>query len=94
MTNDDYRRGYSKGYFSGSRTAWPLYHPPRPPDPIIAELVTALINLRDTADLICAMFDEDDDVFNKFDEPINQATEALSKLGEWVKTPEERTTRI
>lgn len=83
----DHKRGYAKGYATSARQ-WPLFIPPVPPDPIIGELVKALQDLRDTADSICAMFDEDDQVFIKFDKPINNATKALSKLSEWVRRGE------
>lgn len=62
---------------------------PRPtPDPIIAQLVNALQRLRDGVDNELAMFGPDDEIQERLGPRLDDATEALAKLGKWVVEPE------
>lgn len=82
------RRGYSRGYSAGTSRKWPEYRPIVPPDPIVAQLVTALQRLRDGVDNELAMFGPDDEIQERLGPRLDEATEALAKLGKWVVEPE------
>lgn len=84
MTSDDYKRGYSRGYNTASRS-WPEHKPPCPPEPVVRQLMEALRLLRDTADAETAAFDEDDPIYRAFGVPIATADEALSAVTEWLR---------
>lgn len=85
MRSEDYRKGYSKGYNTGTRN-WPEHKPPFPPEPVVRELMEALRELRDHADSSLAQFDENDEFVRSFDVPIERADEAMASVTRWLRS--------
>lgn len=46
--NEEYKRGYSAGYYRGSHGSWPAHKPPSPPNHIVASMIESLSALRDS----------------------------------------------
>lgn len=82
--NDAEKRAYGRGYNTGSRGAWPLHRPPRPPDEQIASLLDTLQKLRDGVDGFIATLDEDDDINLELGVLVDQADAAMRDVGEWL----------
>ena len=86
MAKTDYQRGYGKGYYAGSRGAWPDHIPPAPPDEITAELIGVLRDLRDGVDSEIATFGEDDEVTLRLGALVDRVDDVLAKLSGWIRT--------
>lgn len=78
--NDDYKRGYSKGYNAGVAGRWPEHKPPSPPDDVVAALWKVASELRDTADSLCATLDDEDEFLKSLVPKID----AIDRLGHWI----------
>lgn len=84
----DYARGYSKGYNTGSHGRWHDHKPPKPPDEIVAKLLSTLRELRDVCDNWCATLSEDDDFVLEIGPKIDRADEVLCELSGWLLNAE------
>lgn len=82
---DDYKRGYSRGYWAGSRGAWPDHLPPAPPDDLIAELMAAAHKLRDAVDGELATLDKDDPWQTALGDGVDAVDEAMTAISSWLK---------
>lgn len=82
--DDNYKRGYSRGYQLGGKR-WPDHKPPVPPDEVMGPIVKALKELRDAIDGELAPFDADDPLNVALSPAIDSATSALSGLSTWLK---------
>ena len=78
--NEDYKRGYRKGYYAAVAGRWPEHKPPAPPDDVVAALWRAASELRDAADGICSTLDEQDD----FVKQLGPKIDAIDRLGHWI----------
>lgn len=81
----EYQRGYQNAINRGRH--WPDHRPPVPPDPIIARLMTALQELRDECDSMCATFSPDDEIVLAIGPKIDAADEAMIAVTAWLKEP-------
>lgn len=84
MTSN-YKKGYARGYYTGSLKAWPDHRPPLPPEERIAHLIVAATALRDAYDIICATFDEGDEIVDQLAPKVDAFDAAMSALGKWVR---------
>jgi hypothetical protein len=82
--SDEYKRGYSKAYNTRAKQ-WPAHRPPHPPTPQVAAMMTALQELRDAYDTICATFSEDDELVISLAPKIDAADAALSAVSKWLR---------
>jgi hypothetical protein len=80
------QKAYSRGYWRGSRGAWPDHRPPAPPNEIIAAIVCAAQNLRDAADGVCAVLMEEDEFATQLAPRIDDFDTAMTRYGEWLRS--------
>lgn len=83
MTREE-KMAYRRGFFHGSRKAWPEHKPPCPPKPVVRELMEAAVFLRDKADAACATLGQDDDFVTEFGPGIDRLDKAMEKITEWL----------
>lgn len=83
--NPDFKRGYSKGYATGSRGTWPDHRPPMPPQENVAALMAACRSLRDGIDSELATFDEDDELNKRLGPLIDAVDDQFVKIGRWLR---------
>jgi len=81
--NRQIRLAYQRGY--ARATTWPDHIPPYPPEPVIAELMAALNECRDTMARELAMPAPDDEREAMLGPAIDYADEALAAVGLWIK---------
>ncbi len=84
MTIDEHK-AYSRGY-SKRAEQWPEHRPPLPPDPVIAELMAALQELRDTCDTFRATLMPDDEFGAELEPGITRADKALTAVSLFLRT--------
>ena len=83
--NPDYKRGYSKGYFAGSKGAWPDHRPPEPPHALFAGIMRAAQDLRDAIDAEISTFGEDDEVTRRIGPYIDAFDGQQEFLSGWLR---------
>lgn len=76
---------YSKGYAAALRRKWPMYVPPVPDDPVVAEVCAALENLRIEIDGLLATLMPDDQWNLDLTPHIERADSALLAVSQWVR---------
>lgn len=81
----DYQRGYRKGYNTGSARRWPEHKPPHPPTAEVAELMRTAKKLRDDADWLCSVIEQDDEWYRRLSPGIEAVDAALVKVSQWLK---------
>jgi hypothetical protein len=87
--SEEYKKWYGRGYSAGLRNEWSDYKPPTPPEPVIAELMNALIELRDAVSGEIGKFGEDDEIYQLLDPLVGRADYALSEVKHWLKGPKQ-----
>lgn len=80
-------KAYNRGYFAGSKGAFPKGKPPIPPNDVIAELVTSLERLCNAVDNNLATLDDEDDWSRELGLPLDEGYAALERYREWVRDP-------
>ena len=83
--SEEYKKWYGRGYSAGLRNKWPDYKPPTPPEPVIAKLMNALIELRDAVSGEIGKFGSDDEIYQTLDPLVGRADYALSEVEHWLK---------
>lgn len=78
-------KAYSRGFYRGSRGAWPEHRPPAPPHEVLRPVIEAAQRLRDGADGICATLMDDDDFVKELGPLVDVFDEAMTKYGEWLR---------
>lgn len=81
---DAEKRAYSRGYNAARKKSWPAHRPPLPPHEVVANLMSALQQLRDAVDNGCATFDATDPFVVALDPAITIADAAMEKVTEWL----------
>lgn len=81
----EYQRGYSSGYYRGSRGTWPDHRPPQPPNETIAALMEATMNLRNAVDAELATLDGDDEWTERLGPLVDAVDEQFEKIGHWLR---------
>lgn len=84
--NKDEQRGYSRGY-QARADKWPAHRPPLLPEPIIANLMSSLIELRDICDNFRATLDPNDEFGIELEAGIDKADAALREVSTWLRKP-------
>lgn len=77
---------YSRGYAAGMRRAWPAYHPPAPPEPLVAAVMLASKKLADHVANWCGAFGEDDEFYKEMQPLLDATDKAHSAVTAWLKT--------
>ena len=77
-----FKAEYQRGYQHGAR--WPLHKPPFPPEPVIAELVSALRELRDAIDGQLSTFEPNDPMNAALSPYIERADKAQQAMALWL----------
>lgn len=85
-------KDYGRGYNAGVRNRWPEHKPPHPPTPAVAELMKAASKLRDDADWLCSVIEQDDEWYQRLSPGIEAVDAALVKISEWLKLSESNCT--
>lgn len=80
----EYKRAYRTGYNAGSRGAWPEHRPPMPPGNKLRALVLAARELRDAADCICAVLDDDDEFVKMLAPRIDEMDYVMIAWSSWL----------
>lgn len=83
--SDDYKRGYSKGYFAGSRRAWPEFKPPNPPQEDVLALFIAAKDLADAAHDVLNVIIPDEPIFMELKNQVDSIDDAFCKISRWLK---------
>lgn len=83
MTRNE-RNAYSRGYQVGAER-WPAHRPPTPPDPVVAELVNAMLEMRDTCDAFRSTLSDDDEFGLEMESVIDRADAALTSISRWLR---------
>ena len=86
MKTPEERNAYAKGYYAGCRNRWPAHRPPTPPNGLVAGLVDAAMNLRDAVDSYLAVSDEEDELQKTLGNPMDEVTDAISRIGDWLRS--------
>jgi len=86
--NDVERRAYQRGYQCGHKR-WPEHKPPLPPEAVIAGLMTALRDLRDECDALCATLCPDDEWVVLLDPHVDTADRALAAVTAWLRADDD-----
>lgn len=76
---------YAKGWYAGIRGRWPEHKPPIPPEKVLAQLMNSATNMRNEADTLCAVFDENDKSLDKLRNAIDNFDAAMTALTRWLK---------
>lgn len=76
---------YTRGYYAGSRKAWPSNRPPEPPNVIVCKLLVSAMKLRDEADSICASLSEDDDFVKRLGPAIDAVDQSMMEITKWLR---------
>lgn len=94
METSPTQKAYMRGYYRGSKGAWPDHRPPLPPDTTIAAIIRCARALRDAVDGQLAMScGEDDERESLFGPKIDAFDEAMKECGRWVREGESKTSR-
>jgi hypothetical protein len=76
---------YHRGYYAGSKAAWPAHRPPQPPNVVVCKLLVASQRLRDEADSICSKLTEDDEFAKKLAPAIDEVDLAMMEVTKWLR---------
>jgi len=83
--SDDYKRGYSRGYYAGSQGRWHDYAPPNPPQKEVLQLFVAAKDFRDAALSILAVIIPDEDIFMELKKQSEAVDDAFCEISKWLK---------
>ena len=78
-------RGYSQGYYAGSRGRWTAHRPPTPPHEIMGPLVEAAKSLRDQVAATIATFSEDDEVVTELGPVVDAFDQEMTRMTDWIR---------
>jgi hypothetical protein len=78
------RKAYARGYQVAGHK-WPAHKPPTPPDPVVAELVEAMREMRDTCDAFRSTLCKDDEFGQSLELVIDRADAALTAVTRWLR---------
>jgi len=85
MSKTDAQHAYARGYYAGSRCAWPKHKPPVPPEPHLAELLRAANALRNVVDGLLATLGEDDELEKELGPKVDEYDAAMEAVTEWLR---------
>lgn len=86
MTREE-KLAYAKGYAAGSRGSWPAHKPPMPPTELVALMMTAARELRNSVDAQLCLFDKDDDIVLAIGPKVDVFDQAMIAVTDWLRNP-------